>query len=451
MFDMLKLNFLKTDLVEFLMNLLENKDNVGFQDQETYFISSEILYLLLQVAVELKEQNVETELTVKLKELILARSNFTDSMYSFCWSHEIALFCNILSDKDIENYHDKYAQIYGPKRNLELKDRAHRKFNKTKERDKKVRNGLLKIYTLLNLDEPKVKDQDQELSDEEIGFVEDIGSCVVWEDELLDEDFEAIPFGYVTWVSKSHKLVNSKRQTLELQKLIDSQFLDDENAKQAMQNLTLSDDFFRSLNIVDSQNAGIQIICCSHMAHYKWLEKWRGDQHFSRGVNELEDLSESEFKWNEWDTFANALIISYKDIKKLIWRINNYEQVKDILKTDFSNIDQSFLKNGIYEALNQVYSFYEIEDKKETLTPENFDDDFLVILEMVVSVTAYMIELVDLKGTSSSLNSGSAISLVENLSLLWTFSKPKHAIDIEGYIHKVLFSENNDGKVRHIL
>ena len=78
MFDMIKLNFLKTDLVEFLMNLLENKDNLGFQDQETYFISSEILYLLLQVAVELKEQNVETELTAKLKELILARSNFTD-------------------------------------------------------------------------------------------------------------------------------------------------------------------------------------------------------------------------------------------------------------------------------------------------------------------------------------------------------------------------------------
>lgn len=195
-FDILKWSFLKTDLVEFLTNLIENKDQVGLNDSEIHFFACNILHLLLQRAVELKEQNTESEVTDKLKAVISNRPQFVDFMYAFNYSPEIALFCYILADKDSKQHDEKYQEFYGTKRRAVLKARAHKEFDKIKQVFKKDRNIQLQKNTLLNFDQPQIQQQDPELSDNEIEFVEDLGEWLVWGEEILSEDFQNSPFGY---------------------------------------------------------------------------------------------------------------------------------------------------------------------------------------------------------------------------------------------------------------
>lgn len=216
-------------------------------------------------------------------------------------------------------------------------------------------------------------------------------------------------------------------------------------------NLELDDAYFKTLNVLDSQNQGIVSICWGHMLHEECLSKYRDEWQLARAHKNNDDLADSEIQCSDCDHLANTVIISYLQTKSLIWQINNNEHVSHELKLELSRSDRIKLQNAIYESLNQIYSLWEVDNKKDKLVPEEFSEDQEVIIEMVVSVTAHMIELVDIYGTSWALKYGNSISLVESWNLLCSIeNNPDFKIDIEGYLSKILYDDHNKANVSQL-
>ena len=87
----------------------------------------------------------------------------------------------------------------------------------------------------------------------DIGFEEYFSRCVIWDDELLEEDFEENPFGHLTSITNTQLLVHFSKQTLEWQKHFELLYNGDKEAQKILSDLNFDEDYFKKTNTLNSK------------------------------------------------------------------------------------------------------------------------------------------------------------------------------------------------------
>ena len=196
-------------------------------------------------------------------------------------------------------------------------------------------------------------------------------------------------------------------------------------------------------------NWGTIVNCCKHMAHFKCLEECRKDQIYTRKYREFFEMSDSEFKWLEWNEQSDTVMISFNEVRKLIWRsfyINKDEH--NLIKYDSYKLNKDNMREACYEFLNILYRKSEIEEKKETLNLSELNEDFETIYNIIIPIAVHTIRLADYKSIGWIYESGKAASLIGILTLLIKFThKIDYRIDLKEYLDKTLLDENSNKKV----